>query len=247
MLQAEGVCAGYGTGDVLTGIDVTVEPGTVTALVGANGAGKTTLLKTLTGLLRPRRGRVVADGRDVTELSCSARVRGPRIVMVPEGRQIFGGLSVEENLALGAWTGRDRSNWDLVWELFPALTEVRARPAGLLSGGQQQMVALGRGLLAAPRYLLLDEPSLGLAPLVVDSIFERIRLLAGTGIGVLVVEQNATVALAAAERGYVVEGGRIADEGTDLLDKPELVARFFGTRGVIRGSGAGLGGQLWRR
>jgi branched-chain amino acid transport system ATP-binding protein len=242
-LEAREIRAGYGAGDVLGGVSLTVEPGSVSALVGANGAGKTTLLKVMSGLLRPRSGQVVSDGSDVTRHSCAQRVARSGIVMVPEGRQIFPGLSVLDNVSLGAWASRAgaaerRRQVEAVWDLFPVLAGRRHKPAGLLSGGQQQMVAIGRGLAAGPRYLLLDEPSLGLAPMVVEAIFGQVARLAETGIGVLVVEQNATVALAAARDGYLLEGGALVDSGTGLLDKPELVERYFGVRGVVRGDPA---------
>ncbi|HLH82141.1 MAG TPA: ABC transporter ATP-binding protein [Trebonia sp.] len=246
-LEIRDVRAGYASGEVLHGVSVTVSPGTVTALVGANGAGKSTLLKVASGLLRPRGGSVAADGADMSGKSCAGRVRAG-IVMVPEGRQVFGGLSVLDNVALGAWAagggaGRAaaaerRRRIEAVWDLFPVLAERKDVPAGLLSGGQQQMVAIGRGLAAGPRYLLLDEPSLGLAPIVVATIFERIAELAARGIGVLVVEQNATVALRTASFGYLLESGGVADSGPDLLDRPELTQRYFGVRGVVRGDGA---------
>lgn len=239
-LEARGIRAGYGAADVLAGVDITVEPGQVSAVVGANGAGKSTLLKVISGLLRPRSGRVTASGRDMTGLSCAQRVSQCGIVLVPEGRQIFAGLTVRDNITLGAWAGRGgtagrRQRMEQVWELFPALAQRRDQPAGLLSGGQQQMVAIGRGLAAGPRYLLLDEPSLGLAPVIVQTIFAQVSRLARTGIGVLVVEQNAAGALSAARYGYVLEGGRVADAGTGLLDNADLVERYFGVRGVVRG------------
>lgn len=246
-LAIRDVRAGYAAGDVLHGVTVTVEPGSVTALVGANGAGKSTLLKVASGLLRPRGGQVAADGADLDGKSCAARVRSG-IVMVPEGRQMFGGLSVADNLALGAWVGdagtgraavaERKRRVDAVFEVFPDLAGRRDTPAGLLSGGQQQMVAIGRGLAAGPKYLLLDEPSLGLAPIIVAGIFDQVRQLAERGIGILVVEQNATVALGAATLGYLLENGTIADSGPDLLERPELTERYFGIRGVVRGDGA---------
>jgi branched-chain amino acid transport system ATP-binding protein len=249
-LEARGIRAGYGAGDVVGGADITVEQGQVSAVVGANGAGKSTLLKVISGLLRPRAGQVIADGRDIAGLSCAQRVSRCGIVLVPEGRQIFGGLSVLDNIVLGSWAARAsatqrRERLELVWELFPVLAQRRDRAAGLLSGGQQQMLAIGRGLAAGPRYLLLDEPSLGLAPVVVAAIFRQVARLAETGIGVLVVEQNATVALSAASYGYVLETGRVADEGTGLLANAELVGRYFGVRGVVRGDGTpGMTGTL---
>lgn len=239
-LEARGIRAAYGAGDVLRGVDVTVEPGQVSAVVGANGAGKSTLLKVISGLLRPRAGQVSADGRDLAGLGCARRVRQCGIVLVPEGRQVFGGLSVLDNVTLGGWAARAsarqlRERLELVWELFPDLAQRQDRPVGLLSGGQQQMVAIGRGLSAGPRYLLLDEPSLGLAPAVVAAIFGTVTRLAATGIGVLVVEQNATVALSAASYGYVLESGRVADAGTSLLAGAGLVDRYLGVSGVVHG------------
>jgi branched-chain amino acid transport system ATP-binding protein len=246
-LEIRDVRAGYAAGEVLHGVSVSVPPGAVTALVGSNGAGKSTLLKVASGLLRPRSGSVTVDDRDLAGKSCAARVRAG-IVMVPEGRQMFGGLSVADNLTLGAWVGdagsgraaaaERRRRIEAVYEVFPALAERRQTPAGLLSGGQQQMVAIGRGLAAGPRYLLLDEPSLGLAPLIVASIFEQVKQLSVRNIGILIVEQNATAALSAATSGYLLESGTVADSGPDLLDRPELTERYFGVRGVVRGDGA---------
>jgi len=246
-LEIRDVKAGYAAGEVLHGVSLTAPLGAITALVGSNGAGKSTLLKVASGLLRPRGGQVIVDGADLAGKSCAARVKAG-IVMVPEGRQMFGGLSVADNLALGAWAGdagagraaaaERRRRIDAVYEVFPPLAERREVLAGLLSGGQQQMVAIGRGLAAGPKYLLLDEPSLGLAPLIVASIFDQVKHLSVRGIGVLIVEQNATAALAAATSGYLLESGTVADSGPDLLDRPELTERYFGVRGVVRGDGA---------
>jgi branched-chain amino acid transport system ATP-binding protein len=227
-LEIRDVRAGYAAGEVLHGVSVSVPPGAVTALVGSNGAGKSTLLKVASGLLRPRSGSVTVDDRDLAGKSCAARVRAG-IVMVPEGRQMFGGLSVADNLTLGAWAGdagsgraaaaERRRRIEAVYEVFPALAERRQTPAG-------------------PRYLLLDEPSLGLAPLIVASIFEQVKQLSVRNIGILIVEQNATAALSAATSGYLLESGTVADSGPDLLDRPELTERYFGVRGVVRGDGA---------
>ncbi|SCL35393.1 branched-chain amino acid transport system ATP-binding protein [Micromonospora nigra] len=205
---------------VLRGLSITVAPGAIVALLGANGAGKTTLLRALTGLLDIHhgavvRGEVTLDGEPVHRLRPAAIVRRG-ISQVMEGRRIFGELTVEENLRLGGHTDPRRvpARLDEVWDMFPVLAQRRRRPAGYLSGGEQQMLAMGRALMAGPRYLLLDEPSLGLAPRLVEQIRELIVRINATGTAVLLVEQNATMALSVAAHGYVLETGRV------VLDKP---------------------------
>jgi branched-chain amino acid transport system ATP-binding protein len=240
-LTAAGLSVSYGQQEVLSDVTVRVPAGRVTALVGSNGAGKSTLLRTLAGLVRPRGGELTVDGRVLSSANGPRRVSEDKVVMVPEGRQVFGTLTIRENLLVGAWAGgagaaARKQRLEACVELFPALSGRLDEHAGLLSGGQQQMVAIARGLMAGPDYLLLDEPSLGLAPVVVEAIFERIGAMAETGLGVLVVEQNAAVALSAASYGYLLVGGRVVDEGQDLLSKPELVDKYFGTAGVITGA-----------
>jgi branched-chain amino acid transport system ATP-binding protein len=233
MLALKDVHAGYGGAAVLHGVSLHVGDGETVALVGANGAGKSTLLKCISGLVRIRRGAVVLDGESIGAVPAPRRVaRG--IAHVPEGREVFGALTVAENLRLGAYATRDAGaiarRVEDVLARFPALRERLDRPAGELSGGQQQMLAIGRGLMAAPRVLLLDEPSLGLAPPLVEQIFGILRDLRRAGIAVLIAEQNARMALAAADRGYVLENGRVVAEGSgrELLESPEIVARYLG-------------------
>ncbi|HEY0395127.1 MAG TPA: ABC transporter ATP-binding protein [Candidatus Elarobacter sp.] len=246
MLALRDVEAGYGDAAVLHGVSLTVAEGETVALVGANGAGKSTLLKTISGLVRIRAGEVTLDGVSLAPVAAPRRVaRG--IAHVPEGRDVFGGLSVEENLRLGAYAVRRHTaaaeldrRLDDVLARFPALRERRARPAAELSGGQQQMLAIGRGLMARPRLLLLDEPSLGLAPALVEQVFAIVRGLRDARIGVLIAEQNARMTLAVADRAYVLENGRIVAEGTGraLLDSPQIVERYLGI-----GSAAATGAE----
>ena len=215
MLDVKGLRAGYGRIQALHGIDLAVARGELVALVGANGAGKTTLLKALSGI-QAFSGSVAFEGEEIQHQPAEKRV-ALGIVHCPEGRQVFGPLSVEDNLRLGAYRrGRARSARSLerVYSLFPALAERRAQPAGTLSGGQQQMLALGRALMAEPRLLLLDEPSMGLAPRLVSEIFACIAGLRAADTALLLVEQNAAAALAIADRGYVLETGRITLSGS---------------------------------
>jgi branched-chain amino acid transport system ATP-binding protein len=232
MLSVADLEAGYGRTPVLHGVDVHVDRGEFVAILGANGAGKTTLLKTIAGLTRPWSGRLELDGRDVTRMPSDRRV-ADGLVLVPEGRQIFGGMSVRTNLRLGAYTRRARPGMDdreaAIYERFPRLAERRDQLAGTLSGGEQQMLALGRGLMADPRVLLLDEPSLGLAPLAVDDVFEPLRALRGE-LTVIVVEQDAGRALDICDRAYVLEQGEIRLEGdaAELAGDPRLQAAYIG-------------------
>jgi branched-chain amino acid transport system ATP-binding protein len=232
MLRVEGIRAGYGRVDVLHGIDLEVPPGRIVSLVGANGAGKTTLLRCISGVHPAAAGRVAFDGADVSRLSAARRVR-LGLSQVPEGRLVFAPMSVQENLELGAYTqpaSSVRGRMDEVFALFPALAERRALQAGALSGGEQQMLAIGRALMCKPRLLLLDEPSLGLAPIVVQFIFERLRALNRAGLSVLVVEQNASLALAMADTGYLMETGRVVARGSgrELLADPAVQAAYLG-------------------
>jgi branched-chain amino acid transport system ATP-binding protein len=215
----------------LQGIDLSIRAGELVALVGANGAGKSTLLRVLSGV-QPGSGRIAFEGQDIAGWQPERRV-ALGIVQVPEGRQVFGPLSVEDNLRLGAYRrGRDHSAQSLehVYALFPALAERRRHAAGTLSGGQQQMLAIGRALMAKPRLLLLDEPSMGLAPRLVAEIFACVRELRAADTALLLVEQNARAALAIADRGYVLETGRIvlAGSGAQLLADEKVRAAYLG-------------------
>ncbi len=230
MLDIEGLTSHYGRIPALHGIDLVVARGELVALVGANGAGKTTLLRTLSGLQPTTEGRIVFEGTNITALSSDRRVR-LGISQVPEGRQVFTVLSIEDNLRLGAYTRRGAdiaTELEDVYGIFPALAERRTARAGDLSGGQQQLLAIGRALMAKPRLLLLDEPSMGLAPQIVDEIYDVILALRDRGTTILVVEQNAEAALAIADRGYVIESGHVvmADSGRGLLTS-ERVQRIY--------------------
>jgi branched-chain amino acid transport system ATP-binding protein len=231
VLDVKGLRAGYGRIQALHGIDLDVRRGELVALVGANGAGKSTLLRALSGV-QPATGSVSFDDREIQGLGAEARV-ALGIVQCPEGRQVFGPLSVEDNLRLGAYrrgrAGAQRS-LERVYAMFPALAERRGQAAGTLSGGQQQMLAIGRALMAEPRLLLLDEPSMGLAPRLVAEIFACIRALRAGDTALLLVEQNAAAALAIADRGYVLETGRVVLEGAggDLLADAGVRAAYLG-------------------
>ena len=238
MLEVWQLDAAYGELRALAEVSVRVEPGEIVALVGSNGAGKTTLLRSIAGLTRPRAGRIRWRNEDLGHLPPHKVVeRG--VAMVPEGRRLFGHMTVEENLGLGAFTRRARGERSAslarVYEIFPRLAERRRQRAGALSGGEQQMVAIGRALMARPRLILLDEPSLGLAPLLVSEIFRIIsRINAEEGTTFLVVEQNARVALAVAHHGYVMEGGRIVLDG-----EPEKLVQNEDVKEFYLGGGAG--------
>ena len=229
LLEIRGLGSRYGRIQALAGIDLAVAESETVALIGANGAGKTTLLRVISGVQPASGGSVHFAGRPITDAPAAARVR-QGIAQVPEGRQPFGPLSVADNLLLGGYT-RTRAeraeSLDQVFALFPVLAERRRQPAGTLSGGEQQMLALGRALMARPRLLLLDEPSMGLAPQIVEQIFATIAGLRGT---ILLVEQNAHAALAIADRGYVLESGRIALEGSAqaLRDDDQVKAAYLG-------------------
>ncbi len=238
LLELDGVSAGYGPVQALSAVSVRVMPGEIVTLIGANGAGKSTLLMTICGDPRPRSGRILLEGRDIAGLPTHAIMR-LGLAQSPEGRRVFPRMTVNENLVMGAETlgnGGDRSAvLDEVFALFPRLRERLSQRAGTLSGGEQQMLAIGRALMSRPRLLLLDEPSLGLAPLIVRQIFAAIRdLNAKTGLTVLVVEQNANLALRLAHRGYVLVNGRIAMEGTgaELLARPEVRDAYLGGGGA---------------
>jgi branched-chain amino acid transport system ATP-binding protein len=232
VLRVEGLRSAYGRIEAVKGVDLEVARGEIVALVGSNGAGKTTLLRAISGVQPITAGRILHDGEPIEALAAHARVaRG--IAQVPEGRQVFAPLTVEDNLRLGAFRrGRAEADATLaeVFALFPVLAEKRGLAAGGLSGGQQQMLAIGRALMSRPRLLLLDEPSMGLAPLLVDQILASVVRLREHGMTVLLVEQNASAALAIADRGYVLETGRIAHAGTGraLLDDPRVREAYLG-------------------
>ena len=233
LLTLEAVDVAYGDLPALRGVSLSVEEGETLSVVGANGAGKTTMLRTVSGLLRPRAGRIVFDGARLDRLPSHAIVaRG--VVHVPEGRKIFPSLTVTENLELGSYlpAARERRPESLrrVLSLFPRLAERRRQVAGTMSGGEQQMLAIGRALMARPRVLMLDEPSLGLAPIVVQEIFRIIGEINRLGTTVLLVEQNTRQALALSRRGYVLENGRIVLEGTreSLLASPHIKQAYLG-------------------
>jgi branched-chain amino acid transport system ATP-binding protein len=234
MLEVRDLHTYYGGIAALHGISFDVARGSVVALVGANGAGKSTTLNTISGLLAPRRGTIRFEGRDVAGWRAE-RVASLGLVQVPEGRQVLAPLTVEENLLVGAYTRRDRGvRGDLadVYERFPRLAERRAQMAGSLSGGEQQMLAIGRALMAKPKLLMLDEPSLGLAPLVVQEVFRVVAALKEQGATILLVEQNARKALAVADYAYVLEGGEIAQAGpaATLRDDPRILEAYLGRR-----------------
>ncbi len=236
MLELKRVSTGYEAIDVIHDIDLSVREGEIVALVGANGAGKSTMVKAISGIIPVRRGEIMLDGRRIDGESPRARVLAG-IAQVPEGRQVFGGLTVRENLRLGAYArGRELAPAQLdekiarIGELFPVLLKRLVEPAANLSGGQQQMLAIGRGLMAEPRILVLDEPSLGLAPVLVADIFRLIAGLRSEGRGILLSEQNAKLSLAIADRAYVIENGRVALSGTgeQLLHDPGVAERYLG-------------------
>jgi len=232
LLELTDVCSRYGRVPALHGVSLNVAEGEMVALVGANGAGKSTLLRVISGVQPLTEGRVAFAGADLAGVSAAWRVRRG-ISQVPEGRQVFAAMSVRENLELGAYrqpAARLRGDLDAVLETFPALRERLDGPAGMLSGGQQQMLAIGRALMARPRLLLLDEPSLGLSPLLVEEVFAVIRRLRAEGTAILLVEQNAHLALSVADRGYVLETGRLvlAGGGRELLADPAVQAAYLG-------------------
>ena len=233
LLEVRGLKVAYGGINAVKGIDLDVRAGELVTLIGANGAGKTTTLKALSGLITPAAGTVHYDGQDVTGTPAFALVRRG-LALVPEGRGVFARLTVAENLAMGAYIRDDKAqiaaDCERAYATFPRLAERRAQLAGTLSGGEQQMLAIARALMCKPRLLLLDEPSMGLAPIVVQKIFETIRTVAREGVTLLLIEQNARLALQTCDRGYVMESGLItlSGEAKALLDNPEVRRAYLG-------------------
>lgn len=233
LLEVSGLEVAYGAIQVIWGLDIGVGRGQVVSILGPNGAGKTTTFRALAGLVPTRRGRILFAGEDLTARPAHERVRH-HLCLVPEGRQLWPRMSVEENLLMGAFSPplrpRSRENLERVYAMFPRLRERRGQPCGTLSGGEQQMCAIGRGLMAEPLLLLLDEPSLGLAPMLVDQVFEMIGRIAAEGVTILLAAQNAAAALAVAHYAYVLEAGRIALEGpsADLLASDHVRQAYLG-------------------
>ena len=231
LLEVEGVHTYYGQIHALKGVSLTVDKGEIVTLIGANGAGKSTLLKSTSGLLRPRQGSIRLDGEELTQYPPHEIVT-KGVVQVPEGRRVFGRLTVTENLEMGAFAISDqkliKKNLEKIFNLFPRLRERYNQVAGTLSGGEQQMLATGRALMANPRVLLMDEPSMGLAPVLVDSIFETIRHLHAEGTTILLVEQNARMALQVAGRGYVLQSGAVLlSDKAENLRQNEMVREAY--------------------
>ncbi len=238
MLRVEDLHAGYGASEVLVGVSLEVKAGSVVALIGANGAGKTTTMRAVSGLIRPTKGKVLLDGVPVEALDAS-RIARLGLAHAPEGRKVFGPLSTEDNLLLGAYShlprflgfrGKAAQDLERVYELFPRLKERRKQAAGTLSGGEQQMLAIGRALMARPKVMLLDEPSMGLAPVIVQEVFRTLRRLKEEGTTMLLVEQFAKTALEVADYAYVMERGSIAIEGTpaELHRNERVLAAYLG-------------------
>lgn len=233
LLEIRKLSVAYGGIKAVRELSLEVAHGEMVCLIGANGAGKTTTLKAISGLIAPHAGSVHFDGQSLTRLPAHEVARRG-LALVPEGRGVFPRMSVAENLMMGAYTRRDRAaiarDLDQVYALLPRLTERQAQPAGLLSGGEQQMLALGRAMMARPRLLLLDEPSMGLAPLMVQAVFDIIRQIAASGVSVLLIEQNAHLALKTCARGYVLENGVIAVSGEagELAANPAVRQAYLG-------------------
>jgi branched-chain amino acid transport system ATP-binding protein len=233
ILEVRQLSVNYGAIRALQGISFHVEEGEIVTLIGANGAGKSTTLKTISGLLHPSAGQILYNGKEIAGQPADLIVK-MGVVQVPEGRQIFAPLTVRENLEMGAYTQRDRAEIEAsmqrVFGSFPRLEERVTQLGGTLSGGEQQMLSMGRGLMARPRLLLLDEPSMGLAPILVEEIFAIIQEINKQGVSILLVEQNAAMALSVADRAYVLETGRIALEGPaqEVLRNPEVQSAYLG-------------------
>ena len=232
MLELQDLHVSYGGIHALKGVSIQVNEGEIVSLIGANGAGKSTTLRTISGLEKPQGGKILYNGVDITGKPSKYMVQNG-LILVPEGRLIFPDMTVLENLKIGAYLRRDKDiekDIQHMYELFPRLKERSWQMAGTLSGGEQQMLAVGRALMSRPKLLMMDEPSLGLAPLVVRDIFSIIRTIRDSGVTVLLIEQNANAALKVADRGYVLETGRIALEGTgqELLSDPAVRAAYLG-------------------
>ena len=233
ILELENIHTYYGEIHALKGVSLNVEKGEIVTLIGGNGAGKSTTLNTISGLLKPRRGSIRLNNEDLSNFKAHEIV-AKGVVQVPEGRRVFGRLTVAENLEMGAFTRQQRNeiaqSFEQVYALFPRLKEREGQLAGTLSGGEQQMLAMGRGLMAKPKVLLLDEPSMGLAPVLVDSIFETIRKLHALGTTILLVEQNARMALQVADRGYVLQTGEIilTDKAAALRENESVQKAYLG-------------------
>ena len=231
LLEVDAVDTYYGPIHILQGLSLKVRPGELVCLLGGNASGKSTTLKTVLGIVRPRRGTVHFDGEDVTERTTSYRI-AKGMAIVPENRRLFGPMTVLENLQMGAYLRRGgaKADYERVYSLFPVLYERRSQLAGTLSGGEQQMVAMARALMSRPKLMLMDEPSMGLAPIMVERSFEIIRQVHESGVAVLVVEQNANVSLSIADRGYVLSTGRLVLEGkaSELLEHEDLRKAYLG-------------------
>jgi branched-chain amino acid transport system ATP-binding protein len=233
ILELDNVTTGYDKADVLQGVSLWVKPGSITCLLGSNGAGKTTLVRSILGLTPPHAGRIVFEGADITSLS-THKIIASGIGCIPEGRKVFPKLTVQENLRVGAYLERSdkvmRARMEEIFRIFPRLAERRAQLAGTMSGGEQAMVSIGRGLMSAPKLLLIDEPSLGLSPLFVKENFNVIRQINERGITVLLVEQNVHQTLAISHFGFVLSKGRVATSGTpsELAAREEVRAAYFG-------------------
>ncbi|HSS27056.1 MAG TPA: ABC transporter ATP-binding protein [Usitatibacter sp.] len=233
LIALEGLQVAYGGIRAVKGISLEVQQGELVCLIGANGAGKTTTLRAITGMLHPSAGRIVYEGRDIAGMKPHLISR-QGLALVPEGRGVFAQLTIEENLAMGAYARRDRAgvaaDVERAFTLFPRLKERRRQTAGTLSGGEQQMLAISRALMSRPRLLLLDEPSMGLAPLMVERIFEVIRSISAEGVTLLLVEQNARLALEVSHRGYVLESGLVtlSGEAASLLHDPRIREAYLG-------------------
>ena len=231
ILEIKNLVVSYGGIEAVKGIDLTVEEGKIVTLIGSNGAGKSTTLKAVAGLVRPKSGEILLDGTNLVGKSTD-QIVSSGVTLVPEGRRVFSNLTVAENLRIGAYLRKDSLADDLarVYDLFPRLKEREWQQAGTLSGGEQQMLAMGRALMSHPKLLMLDEPSMGLAPILVEQIFKIIQTLHEAGTTILLVEQNAQAALSIADRGYVLETGKIVTSGTgtELLASPEIKKAYLG-------------------
>ena len=232
ILDIQNLQVTYGIHEAVSGVNMQIEEGKITAIIGSNGAGKTTIINAISGMV-PRKGTILYNGKPLPESASKVVLQG--VVQVPEGRKIFAGLSVEENLRAGAYTVRGKKEIERLmkeqYEMFPRLDERRKQDAGTLSGGEQQMLAICRGLMGKPKVLMLDEPSLGLAPVVVNEVFRNIQRIKEAGITVILVEQNAKKSLSIADYAYVIENGRVVMSGTgkEMLENPEVAAAYLGS------------------